>query len=432
MLDAFVNAHLSLIFSFILIALIFLFVNKYDQYKYRKNVSIYYIAYYSFITFGFFLYFMVYYSYDVVIKTMFFRMRYVVWALALFFGAGFSFNFLRENSFTIKSKKFYFISSLITFSIILSFYLNSGNDFASFSIENPISFIMVLTFYLTLSTVAVLIPFQFFRYSYINWKNRKNVYRPFSMAISFLIAVILVNIFAFLKLITLCTIGNFIGNLWIFYNFLNQSDLNIFVGETFEEFIETSDQNIAMHKQFELFNQKLSLKNQTLIEYSNINNKINIQKKIISDFLTLDKLILLFSPKGQSEKLIKKIEEEKSIKLIKYFEYSTTDQTIKKVKANGADVTILSIDLSILFESITISMEETLKRNEFLLIIFDSLTELINWHGFTKTYKFLKRLLDKFNEKEGITSIFILNEKSHDEKIKYSLRVIFDNILREI
>lgn len=431
MLDAFINAHLALIFTFILIILIYIFVNRYDQYKYRKNVTIFYIAYCSLITIGLFLHFMIYWSNDFIVKTAFFRARYIVWALAMFFGAGFSFNFLKENSFTFQSKKFYIILTIITGAIILSFFLNFGGDFADFNVENPVSFIMILTFYFLLSGVAIIIPIQLFKYTYIQWKKGNDIYRPLSMATAFLIGILVVNIFALLRMITITTIGTFFVHLWIFINFLGEKDLNILLKESFEELMRDSERNRITNKQFELFRDQIKSQDQILIEYQNISNKFDFEEKLLSDFLSSNIIILVFLPKGRSKKLIKKLENKENAKLMQFFEYSTTNNSVEKVKFNNINITLLSIDLSILLESIAITMEESKKRNENLLIIFDSITELINWYDFNKTYRFIKKLIDRFNENQSITSVFFINENSHEEKVKSSLRIIFDKVLKE-
>jgi len=67
--------------------------------------------------------------------------------------------------------------------------------------------------------------------------------------------------------------------------------------------------------------------------------------------------------------------------------------------------------------------------NRHLLILFDSLTDLILWRDFNTTYKFMRKCVSNLRRHLKVSSIFMINKESHSSEILASFETLFDGII---
>ena len=77
------------------------------------------------------------------------------------------------------------------------------------------------------------------------------------------------------------------------------------------------------------------------------------------------------------------------------------------------------------------ALEKMLKTSSYgnLNIVFDSLSSLILFVGFEKTYKFVRYALDMLASEKS-TALFLLSPDTHDQRVVSGLRSLFSNHLR--
>ena len=72
---------------------------------------------------------------------------------------------------------------------------------------------------------------------------------------------------------------------------------------------------------------------------------------------------------------------------------------------------------------------EELGGEKQLLLVFDSLTDIILWLEFNTAYKFMRKAISKLRRAEQVSSIFLINKKSHSDQVLSSFESLFDGVL---
>ncbi len=75
------------------------------------------------------------------------------------------------------------------------------------------------------------------------------------------------------------------------------------------------------------------------------------------------------------------------------------------------------------------SVLNELGREKTVLIIFDSLTDIILWLDFNTAYKFMRKAVSYLRSSYNVSSLFLINLKSHSEQILSAFESLFDGVL---
>lgn len=160
---------------------------------------------------------------------------------------------------------------------------------------------------------------------------------------------------------------------------------------------------------------------QLLMEFTVESNKEEFLGSYIQDLIKKDVYILLITQEGNSTFYTKDISDFHLMTI----ELSVLDSTVLnyEFKKFGA---IPMNENKILFAINNVVNE--LEGKKYLLIIFDSLTDLILWHDFNIAYKFMRKSVSSLRRNPRVSSIFQINKNSHSTQEISAFESLFDGI----
>ncbi|MHA1893945.1 MAG: DUF7504 family protein [Candidatus Helarchaeota archaeon] len=160
---------------------------------------------------------------------------------------------------------------------------------------------------------------------------------------------------------------------------------------------------------------------QILLVHKNIKLKNEFFSKLLVNFKESGKTTIFIAQKGKIYQFPKGVQNSK----LTVFEYCVNGDSLGEINDH---LIRISIDLSILYETIK-TANSSLKNEEYYLI-FDSITDLINWYGFKSIYSFLRKVIDLLKTSKAI-GIFSIHSKAHEETEFNSIKNSFDAILQQ-
>lgn len=78
------------------------------------------------------------------------------------------------------------------------------------------------------------------------------------------------------------------------------------------------------------------------------------------------------------------------------------------------------------------NIQQELKENQPLFILFDSLTDLVLWLDSTQTnvtYKLIRKCMSTLRRRANTSSLFLINKTSHNHEIISSFETLFDAVI---
>ena len=75
------------------------------------------------------------------------------------------------------------------------------------------------------------------------------------------------------------------------------------------------------------------------------------------------------------------------------------------------------------------NVQQELKETNPLLILFDSLSDMVLWLDFNVTYKLLRKCMSSLRRRKNTSSIFLINKTSHSPEIISSFETLFDVVI---
>jgi len=75
------------------------------------------------------------------------------------------------------------------------------------------------------------------------------------------------------------------------------------------------------------------------------------------------------------------------------------------------------------------NVQQELKENQPLFILFDSLSDLVLWLDFTVTYKLIRKCMSTLRRRKNTSSLFLINKTSHNSEIISSFETLFDVVI---
>jgi hypothetical protein len=75
------------------------------------------------------------------------------------------------------------------------------------------------------------------------------------------------------------------------------------------------------------------------------------------------------------------------------------------------------------------NVQQELKETNPLLILFDSLSDMVLWLDFNVTYKLLRKCMSSLRRRKNTSSIFLINKTSHNPEIISSFETLFDVVI---
>jgi len=161
---------------------------------------------------------------------------------------------------------------------------------------------------------------------------------------------------------------------------------------------------------------------QLLLEFSVESNKEDFLGEYIKNATDQDVYTLLITSEGNSSFYLKDFADFH----IMTVELTVSDSAISNFKFKKFGQIPLN-ENKILF-SINNVLQE-LAGNKRLLIIFDSLSELILWLDFNTTYKFMRKCISNLRRVENVFSFFLINKNSHSPEVLSAFETLFDGII---
>ena len=312
----------------------------------------------------------------------------------------------------------------------MTFFIEIGDSPFNLNSQNIISIIFDYSFLFYSTFTTLYVSIQYFKYAKLYKKTEKSYIQVLVLGITFIVTAIVSNLFYFFKLNLLSTIIFYMGIIIFFNAFIHKPELNIMLDDIFNKIFEIKEEIKVMDNKLELYNQFINLNEQNIITFQSNEIKKEFLLKLIKFHLNSSNVILLINPKGRSRRIIDDIEWDGKKNLLKIFEYSVNLDSFEVSNYNGHEINNNSIDLSILYEIISVGSESAGKGETKLVIIFDSLSELLNWFDFNKTYRFTKKVIEKLKDYPSrISSYFLINPASHDKKENSSMEILFDNVV---
>jgi KaiC/GvpD/RAD55 family RecA-like ATPase len=159
-----------------------------------------------------------------------------------------------------------------------------------------------------------------------------------------------------------------------------------------------------------------------LVEYTIGSNKEEFLGQYIRYLAEKDIYVLLITQEGNSAFYMKEYSDPHVISI----ELTVLDSAVANYEFKKFGQIPMN-ENKILF-SINNVIEE-LGGEKQLLLIFDSLTDIILWLDFTTTYKFMRKTISKLRRAEHVSSIFLINKKSHSDQVLSSFESLFDGVL---
>ena len=417
-------------FTILIIILSVNLKNKYNDYKSKREAYYYFFTYNVLFSISGILESFIFLINNHEINNILFKPYYMIIISASYFAFIFGLSFLEKGGSIFKRKISYVLLIIQVFFIILLFFTRVGNPPINLDQTDLISSIFTYSFIIESIFATCFVSYKYLRYAYLYRKKGKSFNQSLLIGITVLLSGVFSNILYIYELYFLSTLIFYIGLIGVYVAFINNRELNILLEDIFHEILDYQKELVVKQEKFNVLNKSIPLVEQNLVEYDEIKNKNTILREILNHKLYSNEIILIFTPIGKSQHILSGIEPKINNNFIKVFEYSVNIDTLQVFRENGIEINRTSIDLSLLYEIICKGTEVGLERNKRVTLIFDSLTELLNWYDFSKTYKFIKRIADKLKEDPTrFTTYFLINLKSHDEKTKNAIHVIFDNVL---
>lgn len=161
---------------------------------------------------------------------------------------------------------------------------------------------------------------------------------------------------------------------------------------------------------------------QLLLEYTVESNKEEFLAEYINFLIDKDVFILLLTQEGNSTFYTKDLLDFHLMPI----ELSVQDSTIANYEFKKFGQIPMN-ENKILFAINNVVNE--LEGKKYLLIIFDSLTDLILWHDFNLAYKFMRKCISTLRRNPQVSSIFQINKNSHSQQELSAFETLFDGIL---
>ena len=68
-------------------------------------------------------------------------------------------------------------------------------------------------------------------------------------------------------------------------------------------------------------------------------------------------------------------------------------------------------------------------KDKTVLIIFDSISDIILWLDFNVAYKFMRKAISNLRRDKTVSSFFLINKRSHSEQILAAFESLFDGVI---
>jgi len=75
------------------------------------------------------------------------------------------------------------------------------------------------------------------------------------------------------------------------------------------------------------------------------------------------------------------------------------------------------------------NVQQELKENNPLFILFDSLSDMVLWLDFNVTYKLIRKCMSSLRRRKNTSSLFLINKTSHSPEIISSFETLFDVVI---
>lgn len=164
---------------------------------------------------------------------------------------------------------------------------------------------------------------------------------------------------------------------------------------------------------------------QLLLEYTVESNKEDYLHDYIKYLIEKNVFILLITQEGNSTFYTKTLSDFHLMTI----ELTVMDSSLQKSYEFKKFGQIPLNESKILFAMNNVLQEFEQSANRHLLIIFDSLTDLILWLDFNIAYKFMRKCVSNLRRFERVSSIFMINKKSHSAEVLAAFETLFDGIL---
>ena len=158
------------------------------------------------------------------------------------------------------------------------------------------------------------------------------------------------------------------------------------------------------------------------MEFTIESNKEEFLGNYIKYLIEKNVFILLITQEGNSSFYIKDISDFHLMTI----ELTVLDESIANYEFKKFGQIPMNVN-KILF-AINNVLDE-LEGKKYLLVIFDSLTDLILWHDFNMTYKFMRKCASKLRRGPRVSSIFLINKASHSAQVLSSFETLFDGVI---
>ncbi|NHI91005.1 MAG: hypothetical protein EAX96_00795 [Candidatus Lokiarchaeota archaeon] len=410
--------------SFPLFVLVILI--KYNKNKKFEKLMFFYLILSSYISLGManFLYGLIKFSafYGTLeLSFLFVRIHHSLYYLGMSFFGHFLVRLLYENQ-----PKFYRYSALV----LIILYVLIVISFSVLPI-NPINLRYDYTDFLTSITGigalgTLMVGGLMFTYALIfKLKSSKPVSKNLIISkIMMVIGAWLIGIFTSVFYIISFDIPMFI---------LMVGEIIFLIGYVLHEPFKFLVENIIQKsKQDEISNQindfkhnfgfELPENSQIILLFDDINLNNNLLSRLLSYFKISNVQCVLITQKGKFLKLNGSDSKNFNITV---FEYCVDKNSVGEIENSLIRV---PIDLSILYETLKTAHLSLQDKKYFLL--FDSITDLINWHGFKPVYLFLRKINDLLRNSK-ISALFSIHSNAHERTELNKILNSFDGILQQ-
>jgi hypothetical protein len=75
------------------------------------------------------------------------------------------------------------------------------------------------------------------------------------------------------------------------------------------------------------------------------------------------------------------------------------------------------------------NVQQELKENQLLFILFDSLSDMVLWLDFSVTYKLIRKCMSTLRRRKNTSSLFLINKSSHNSEIISAFETLFDVVI---
>ena len=75
------------------------------------------------------------------------------------------------------------------------------------------------------------------------------------------------------------------------------------------------------------------------------------------------------------------------------------------------------------------NVQQELKEENSLFILFDSLSDLMLWLDFNVTYKLIRKCMSTLRRRKNTSSLFLISKTSHSPEIISSFETLFDAVI---